>query len=92
MDNNNLKIGVVLAGEGTPSIPARAVCNSAGYDLYVPKDFRIEHGRNVVNIGVKIDSFGFVIPITLDIGITHAALVVGYVFHMQVRCLEYRRA
>ena len=61
MDNNNLKIGVVLAGEGTPSIPARAVGNSAGYDLYVPKDFRIERGRNVVNIGVKLD-----LPIGID--------------------------
>ena len=61
MDNNNLKIGVVLAGEGTPSIPARAVDNSAGYDLYVPKDFRIERGRNVVNIGVKLD-----LPIGID--------------------------
>ena len=61
MDNNNLKIGVVLAGEGIPSIPARAVDNSAGYDLYVPKDFRIEHGRNVVNIGVKLD-----LPIGID--------------------------
>ena len=61
MDNNNLKIGVVLAGEGIPSIPARAVGNSAGYDLYVPKDFRIEHGRNVVNIGVKLD-----LPIGID--------------------------
>ena len=61
MDNNNLKIGVVLACEGTPSIPARAVGNSAGYDLYVPKDFRIERGRNVVNIGVKLD-----LPIGID--------------------------
>ena len=51
-------------------------------------------GQSVVlsYIGIEIDSFGFVIPITLDIGIAHAALVVGYVFHMQVRCLEYRRA
>ena len=61
MDNNNLKIGVVLVGEGTPSIPSRAVKNSAGYDLYVPKDFRIERGRNVVNIGVKLD-----LPIGID--------------------------
>ena len=48
MDNNNLKIGVVLAGEGTPSIPARAVGNSAGYDLYVPVDTVIKKGRQGV--------------------------------------------
>lgn len=53
-NNNNLKIEVVQEGEGNPIIPRKAVEHSAGYDLYVPKDQRIVHGRNIVKIGIKL--------------------------------------
>lgn len=44
-------IRVVLCGGW---MPKQSVEYSAGYDLYVPVDTVIKHGRQVVKIGVKI--------------------------------------
>ena len=44
-------IRVVLCGG---LMPKQSVEYSAGYDLYVPVDTVIKHGRQVVKIGVKI--------------------------------------
>ena len=61
MDNKTVKIEIILTDNGIPSVPVRASNFSAGYDLYTPRTQRIERGRNIVKIGVKLN-----IPIGID--------------------------
>ena len=59
MDNNNDKLPKVKIEEGG-IMPRRATDGSAGYDLYVPCDTRIEprhvnHGRNLVPLQIRLE-------------------------------------